>query len=198
MKLGPIVFITMLLVVAGAQGADTDGRFAVKGAGLASCQDYVKARAEKSKLLYSLLGWLDGYLTAYNEFSPSTFDVAAWESADLLARILDRHCEENPGDRFFTVIRTIVNQISEDRLQENSPLVPATNQQQGLLIYQETLRRVQEKLSAGGHYFSEIDGQFGEKTRAALQAYQSEQGLNVTGLPDQATLWKLFRPSPEP
>lgn len=198
MRLRSAVCITTLLVVTGSQGADTDGRFAVKGAGLASCQDYVEARADKSELVYSLLGWLDGYLTAYNQLSPRTFDVAAWQSADLFARILDSHCEKHPKDRFFTVVRAIVNQIAEHRLQVNSPLVPARNQQQGLLIYRETLRRVQKKLSAHGHYSGEVDGQFGQKTRAALKAYQSEQSLNVSGLPDQATLWKLFKPPPKP
>lgn len=188
----------LLLASPGAQGADSDGRFAIKGAGLASCQDYASARAEQSQLVYSLLGWLDGYLTAYNQLSPNTFDVAAWESTDLFARILDSHCEKHPDDRFFTVARAIVAQIADQRLQKNSPLIPVQRGEQGLLIYQETLRRVQEKLSGRGHYAGEIDGQFGDQTRTALEAFQAEQGLAVSGLPDQATLWKLFRPSPKP
>ena len=198
MKLASTVCIITLLVITSAHGADAGGRFAIKGAGLASCQDYVEARAKKSEFVYSMLGWLDGYLTAYNQLSPSTFDVAAWESADLFARILDSHCEKHPQDRLFTVFRAIVDQVMEDRLQMNSPLIPARNHEQGLLIYQETLRRVQEELSARGHFSGEIDGQFRDSTRDALKAYQSEQGLDVSELPDQATLWKLFRPSPKP
>ena len=198
MKLGPVVCLGLLLVVNGAQGADESGRFAVKGAGLASCRDYTRARAEQSSLVYSMLGWLDGYVTAYNQLSPSTFDVAAWESADLFARILDSHCEKHPDDGFVTVVRAIVTEIADDRLQENSPLISVRNGQQGLLIYQETLRRVQKELARRGQYQGGIDGQFGSQTRAALEAFQAEQGLAVSGLPDQVTLWKLFRPSPTP
>ncbi|RMD64368.1 MAG: peptidoglycan-binding protein [Alphaproteobacteria bacterium] len=195
---GVIVWLGLAFAVfvPGAQGADAQGRFAIKGAGLASCRDYTQARADQSQLVYSLLGWLDGYLTAYNQLSADTFDVAAWESTDLFAQILDGHCKTYSDHRFVTVVRAIVAEIADQRLTQNSPLIAARNGGQGLLIYQETLRRVQEKLSQRGLYSGAIDGRFDDPTRAALERFQAGQGLAVSGLPDQPTLWKLFRPPP--
>ena len=59
-------------------------------------------------------------------------------------------------------------------------------------IYRETLRRVQVLIEKGGHYQGEIDGLFGPNTQRALESYQKQVGLTVSGLPDQATLFKLL------
>ena len=60
-------------------------------------------------------------------------------------------------------------------------------------MYAEVLQRVQDRLSALGLYQGEREPQFGEKTREALTAFQRNSDLQPTGLPDQATLWRLLR-----
>ena len=60
-------------------------------------------------------------------------------------------------------------------------------------MYAEVLQRVQARLSALGLYQGEREPQFGEKTREALTAFQRNSDLQPTGLPDQATLWRLLR-----
>jgi len=52
--------------------ADADGKFAVKGAGKRSCNDFVQAADEKSSdfLLYG--GWLEGYLSHFNSNQENT------------------------------------------------------------------------------------------------------------------------------
>lgn len=190
-----ILCLGLVMAATAAQAAGTGGKFSVKGAGLVECRQYTTAREQNSPLVYSMLGWLDGYVSAFNEFTPDTFDVAAWESTDLFSRILDKHCRENPSDRFFAVVRSLVAQISAKRIREDTPLVAAQRGGDTVIVYQETLRRVQKTLADQGLYKGDIDGQFGEPTWTALESFQAQEGLKQSGLPDQVTLWRLFRPS---
>ena len=196
MKSFPLLCLAFLFLTAvGAQAADDGGHFAIKGAGLMDCRQYTTARTQKSPVVYSLLGWLDGYITAQNELSPDTFDVAAWESTDLFSRILDSHCRDHPDDRFFSVVRSVVTEIRARRLKKDSPLIPVRNGNDVMVLYQETLRRAQAALAKLGLYDGEADGQFSDQTERALALFQSKNGIKATGLPDQVTLWRLFRPS---
>jgi peptidoglycan hydrolase-like protein with peptidoglycan-binding domain len=65
--------------------------------------------------------------------------------------------------------------------------------EQEFAIYAEVLQRVQNRLSALGLYQGEREPEFGEKTREAVVAFQRSNNLQPTGLPDQATLWRLLR-----
>ena len=49
--------------------ADVDGKFAVKGAGRKSCESFLQAKASGSNdyLLYA--GWVEGFISSYNQFS---------------------------------------------------------------------------------------------------------------------------------
>ncbi len=55
----------------------------------------------------------------------------------------------------------------------------------------DVTREAQEKLSSLGYKPGVADGIMGQNTRAALKQYQADQGLPVTGRPDEATLSKL-------
>jgi Putative peptidoglycan binding domain len=196
MKRALIPCLTLFLLTAhGAQAADDGGRFAIKGAGLMTCKQYTAARTQKLPVVYSLLGWLDGYISAQNELSPDTFDVAAWESTDLFSRILDSHCGDHPDDQIFSVVRSIVTEIRARRLMKESPLIPARNGNDVVVLYAETLRRAQVELAKLALFDGEADGRFGDQTIRALKLFQSKNGIRATGLPDQVTLWRLFRPS---
>lgn len=56
---------------------------------------------------------------------------------------------------------------------------------------QPTVARVQVRLARLGYYPGPIDGDFGPMTRAAIQTYQSEYGLPVTGRLDRRTVANL-------
>ena len=53
------------------------------------------------------------------------------------------------------------------------------------------VQRAQQALKQAGHDPGPIDGVMGERTRAALEAYQKAQGLEVSGNLDGATAAKL-------
>jgi peptidoglycan hydrolase-like protein with peptidoglycan-binding domain len=53
------------------------------------------------------------------------------------------------------------------------------------------IRGIQHKLSQNGLYHGRIDGLNGPETQQALRSYQQQNGLPVTGTPDQQTLASL-------
>lgn len=56
---------------------------------------------------------------------------------------------------------------------------------------QPTVARAQVRLARLGYYPGPIDGDFGPMTRAAIQTYQSDYGLPVTGRLDRRTVSSL-------
>jgi peptidoglycan hydrolase-like protein with peptidoglycan-binding domain len=51
--------------------------------------------------------------------------------------------------------------------------------------------QVQRKLKKLGYYTDAVDGEIGTNTRAAIRAYQEDNGLEITGRIDKALLGSL-------
>ncbi len=184
--------LTALSFANPAQAADEEENFAVKGAGLARCSDYIEARQSNAPAFYQFGGWINGYLTALNQLKPETYDLAPWQSSDLLAGVILRNCRENPEKRFINTVSAMVASLNAQRLLTKSPLVEAHAGETRIRIYQELLRRTQEKLAESGLYRGEANGRFDQETEDGLRAYQKAGRLTETGLPDQATLLAMF------
>jgi len=189
-----IPIIAAAMIVSGAAQAATDeGKFAIKGAGAGTCEEYTAERAKQSQTYALYGGWLTGYLTAYNLFQEETFDIAPWQSTDLLAALLANYCQRNPGDQFIVAVNALVHSLSSTRLRTMSQIVEVRSDTSAVQIYQMILRRTQEVLAELGYYAGTKDGVYGADLRAALVAYQKEKNIPVTGLPDQQTLYELLR-----
>ncbi|MDX1654208.1 MAG: peptidoglycan-binding protein, partial [Candidatus Competibacteraceae bacterium] len=139
-----ITLATLLCLAAplASQGADPEGNFAVKGAGLATCEAFLKERENKSNYYFMFGGWLDGYVTAVNQLVPETFDIAPWESTDALAALIENHCRRNPEDNFFMVANALAGTLMRDRLQQSSEPVEASVGDQKVMLYKSVMRRV--------------------------------------------------------
>jgi peptidoglycan hydrolase-like protein with peptidoglycan-binding domain len=66
------------------------------------------------------------------------------------------------------------------------PLAPGTGESQ-LIV-----RAVQRELASRGYDVGPVDGSLSDKTRAAITAYQTSQGLTVTGLPSDELLRQIL------
>ncbi len=194
-----LIFTLLVFLAAplAAQAADSEGRFAIKGAGLGTCESFTKARAEKSNAYYVFGGWLDGYMTAVNQLTDDTFDMRPWESTELLLFLIDNHCKKNPKGNFFRIVNTIRVLLQDDRLRQASAVVEARVDDKMVRLYRETMRRVQTALTNRDRYQGAIDGSYGPMTRNAIEAFQADENIPVTGLPDQLTLLRLLRPRPK-
>ncbi|RDE19790.1 peptidoglycan-binding protein [Motiliproteus coralliicola] len=176
-----------------ATAADSQGRFAVRNAGMVSCEKFIEEKSKNSPTFNLYMGWIDGYLSAANQFTDETFDLVPWGNTPFLAALLENHCNKNLNQRFYIAVNMLAGTLLEQRLTEHSDLVVAANENQKTYIYKQVLKQVQQQLKQSQLYRGSIDGIFGNTTVAALEDYQRAQGIKVTGLPDQVTLYKLLR-----
>lgn len=175
-----------------ASAADAGGQFAVRGAGFATCQHYLRAHELKANEWYLFFGWLDGYLSAFNEKSAETFDVAPWQSTELIAEIVRNVCARDAAQYFYPVVRTVVSGLDEQKLATAEAKKSVDVGENTALIYPTTLRKAQLALAERGHFDGEASGEFDAKTQAAIEAFQAKHNIPVNGLPGPVTLWALL------
>ena len=196
MKVRVLLLTSALVATAFTPGylkaADSSGHFALRGVGLATCEQFLQASEERQENILLAGGWLEGYMTAVNQLMPKTFDIAPWQNTDTVLALVKHNCERNRDQRFFAVVTAMIQFLAENRLQEQSDRVLAEADGQRVAVYAEVMRDVQQRLIDEGLLQGNADGQFGSKTRAALQEFQKKENIQVTGLPDQVTLWRLL------
>ena len=186
--------LSLLLGSVPAAGADAQGQFAIKGVGLLTCEQSVQARESQSALDAAFRGWIQGFVTGVNRYQDGTYDAAPWGTPEILATIVYNHCRENPQERFVEAVQKLVATLQKDRLSKSSPLLTVDVDGRRTLLYQEMLKRVQERLADQGLYLGTADGVFGPRTQEAIAMYQISEGLEGTGVPDPLTVWKLVQP----
>ncbi len=170
-------------------GADAEGRFAIRGLGGADCARFMAAREAGGAEMSGWAGWVEGYLTGVNRLQADTYDVASWQTAELLLARMGKFCAENPEARFSEGLDLLIASIFEDRVKAESPLVRVEADGKAVFLYAETLAEVRRRLSdALGPQASEA-GTLAD----ALRRFQAQAGAPLTGLPDQPTLNALFR-----
>jgi hypothetical protein len=196
MKMRVLLLTSALVAAATAPAqvgaADSSGHFALRGVGLATCDQFLQAAEERQENVLLAGGWLEGYMTAINQLIPETFDIAPWQNTDTILALVKHNCERNREQRFFAVVTAMVEFLAEDRLKEQSDRVMAEADAQRVTLYAEVMSNVQQALIDKGLLEGNADGQFGAKTKTALQEFQKKENIQVTGLPDQVTLWRLM------
>jgi hypothetical protein len=192
-----------LLIVGGTVGGERAARavvddvYALRGAGQLSCAQYLEAYAEEGRVLYMTAGWIDGYVTALNRMEQGVFEHLSWQETGLVLDLLRNHCTANPTDSLANAMQLFVQATAATRLTQPSELIeiPIPGSNNALDVYKATISRVQSMLAELGHYAATVDGVYGPGTAAAIRAFQAEQGLPESGLPDQRTLLVLFAPT---
>ena len=189
------------VIAAPAHAADENDQFAVRGAGIASCAQYLEARDTRSQQYFQFGGWMNGYLSAMNRFEDNTFDLVPWQSPDFLATALANYCAQNPEQSFHNAVLLMAESLKPQRLESRSVMlnIEVGGGGQPLRLYQETFTQAMAVLGAAGYpvAMAPTDA-FSEDARQALTAFQEAEGLPVTGLPDQPTLLRLFYPQARP
>lgn len=181
-----------LTLVGSAQAADSAGKFAVKGAGITRCNQYLKQVDEKKPEFYAYAGWIEGYLSGVNAYQKETFDIAPWQNTKLLALMLAAHCRKNPDESFAIAVRRMTEALFPQRLREQSELLVARSGDKGIRLYRGVVERIQLALADRGLYAGQPNGDYDKATREAVLAFQEKEKLEGSGLPDAATLLRLF------
>ena len=181
-----------LLATTAAEAAGPKGTFAIKGAGTSRCENYLAQLEGKTPEFYAFAGWIEGYLTAINGYQKDTFDIAPWQDTKLLALLLANHCRKHPNQTFFQAVRAMAQALYPQRLQAPSETVVARNGNRAIRAYRSVVERLQRKLKERGLYKGAPNGSYDKATRDAVLAFQKEEKLRTTGLPDAATLLRAF------
>jgi peptidoglycan hydrolase-like protein with peptidoglycan-binding domain len=176
--------------------ADSDGSFAIKGAGLQSCKAYLEAANKAPTDLHLYAGWIDGYVTALNQFQPDTFDILPWQNTQSALGLMQSVCAQLPEDtRFMDAFHQLNLRLKDQRLTKLSDATAFRTERGMAVIYKSVYQMMLDKL---------VDGDFlhvaqrGDDAAVsdALSAFQNASGLTVTGLPDQPTLFQMFYKTP--
>lgn len=188
------ILVTLFFAVASpAAAADSEGSFAIKGAGAASCGDFNAAWAKSSPDLGQYGGWMEGYLTAQNLHLSDTYDIAPWQSARTLLGYLRSACEQLPPEtQVIRAVDAVLRTLLPARLEKTSRISGVQADGRGVVIYITVLEQVQARLVELGFLETQATGDLDALTVDALRAYQESEGLEVSGLPNQATLISLL------
>ncbi len=184
---------SVLFLAPPVNAASSAGKYAIKDAGLATCKLYTEEKSKKSKRYFQFVGWVMGYLSAHNRYSKDNADIAPWQSTDLLAALIGNYCRAKPDARLVTATNQLIAALHPSRLRTSSKRMKVTAHGKSLLIYEAILRRAQQMLAERGKFTGAVDGKFGPATQKALEKFQKENKLTVTGLPDQRTLLRIFK-----
>lgn len=188
------VFIGGVIAVlsAPATAADSGGKYAIDGAGRASCADFLTARKKNGDNLRVFAGWVDGYITAFNHFNQDTYDLTGWQSVELLLAKLAKYCEVAPTQLFNIALVSLAQVLYEDRLTKESQVVRLRAGSQAIYLYQSMLPRLHAALAAAGFDAGSEPDKYTDAMADAIRKYQASISIPVSGLPDQLTLNSLF------
>lgn len=191
---GPL--LALLVVPQAVMAADENGAFAVKGLGLTKCSEFVAAVKEKNKeKASSYVGWVGGFITGSNQNAELTFDLTPWQNVRTVTSALFAFCDTNADMRFGEAAARMTAALRKDRLVSRSELIPIEHDGNTAYVYKEAIRRAQAALAERGIFTGDITGEFDGATRSALETFQKENKIPESGLPDQRTLFMLFRPA---
>jgi hypothetical protein len=172
--------------------ADSKGKFAVKGAGSHTCSDFIQAAETKSTDYYLYGGWLEGFISSYNQFQPNNFDITPWQTTELMLVLLKRHCKNNTNLRFLSATNSLIKTLFPIRLNTENNLVTIQVSGRKSYYYQDIIMRAKKRLKALGYLKAELKPTFDQSDAIAFAAYQKAIGINPSGIPDQQTLVSLF------
>lgn len=189
----PLLFV-LALSAGEAIAADSDGNFAIKGAGLQTCGAFVASFEARSTDLGLYGGWIDGFLTGQNQYLDGIFDLAAWETTQVLLGLTHSSCSQLPPEtRFIDGFAQVMRVLRPNAIPEQTGASTARLGDSAVALYDIVMIRMKASLVERGYIPGDVESAtFTSETAAALKAFQADSGLTESGLPDQQTLYTLF------
>ncbi|GFE52175.1 hypothetical protein So717_39280 [Roseobacter cerasinus] len=185
------ILLCGLLLALPLRAADPDGKFAVDGVGARSCAEFTSV-LDKPEGRTAFANWSQGFLTAYNVFTDDTFDITPWQPQELVLAKMAVFCRANPDVVYINGLSALIRSLIPDRVIRDSPLIAVRHSGKSVFLYRSMLARLRGDLNAAGYDAGAPDAPFADGLIRALRAYQEDQGLVVSGLPDGQTLNALY------
>lgn len=163
--------------------ADAGGNFAIRGLGSQTCATYLAAIAKPDGAArYG--SWLLGYASARNRMDAGTYDILPTEAGGDLVNMTAVICRSRPQMLLENAVNNLVRSIAQLRQSASSPLVQVRSGDTSVSIHQDSLKRLQGALIAKQLFRGAATGASSPQLIDALKAFQRQEGIAVTGLPD--------------
>ncbi len=180
-----VVVLILIGVLQPAAGKDAKGNFTVKGVGVLDCNTYIKSVADGGQAVAQHAGYLTGYVSAYNEHTPETFDVLPWQTLETLMELVLRRCKHLPDANFGATVAEMIRFFEAQKLTAMSAQVPVGE----ILTYPAVLVAIKASLAAHGYSTEDV--------AASMLKFQGEQGLSIdSGISQRGLLRLLYGKEP--
>lgn len=100
-----------LFVAASAEAADDQGYYKTVGVGKKTCGEFVDAHAEKGADYRRFQDWLEGYVSAYNRWTPGVSSVAGNTPLASHAAWLVEFCNGSSSSFFSKAVDRLVREL---------------------------------------------------------------------------------------
>ena len=169
-----------------------DTSFVTKGVGAALCKNQTESVQNNDSQRFLFGGFVQGYVTALNESLSSTFDLTPWQTDTTLGRVLFNYCQDNPNQQFVYAVGRVLISFNSEVLQTPSPLQVIPGVKPTMLLREDVIKRMIERLVHLGYGDLKVDAGFTSSVKEALEKFQKNEGLEISGRPTQDTLLILF------
>lgn len=107
-------FIMLFFASFSVLAADSNGNYAIWGAGNKSCHSYNLARAAKDDNKFR--DYTMGYLTAYNQHAEETYSISRDMNLEQVLSWMDELCELKPIISFDEALVSFITEHHEQRM----------------------------------------------------------------------------------
>lgn len=97
-----------------ALGADSNGRYSIRGAGTVACSAYLTATPAQKQFAET---WWAGYLTAMNRSTANTYEVLGDWSVEQANAWLLTYCTQNPAAKLAVAVHKMLEAAYPTRKQ---------------------------------------------------------------------------------
>ena len=95
---------------------DIDEQYAVFSVGGDPCSDYLAARQTGAEPEQRYLHWIAGYLSAFNQIVPGTYNILGQRDFGSFLGELDAYCREHRDELLVAVLSVLAERMYPDRL----------------------------------------------------------------------------------
>ena len=119
-----LLFATALLFPIVSWAADQDGYYRPyfmesENIDYTTCKSFITARDLARQGHFAVQNqfnqWLDGFLTAYDMYTPNTFDIAFGKDLESLDGWLENYCAKHPDNFFDDAVESLIFELYADR-----------------------------------------------------------------------------------
>ncbi|MCZ6640297.1 MAG: hypothetical protein O7F71_01865 [Gammaproteobacteria bacterium] len=179
-------FIAILIGCAASAvcAKDQNGMFAVKGVGVLKCEAFIDAAEEGDRELAQYAGYLTGYVSAFNEVRPNTFDLLPWQHVDTVMLLMLQRCRRSPQMNFGSAVSGMARYFDQRKLTSLADRIPVGTGENGTELYEPVVAEIKAALVRWGYPTVELT--------ASLKQFQADQKLSGEDAFGQRTLLKLL------